>query len=69
MSAGISGTAWSSAAHRNDCAREREVALPRGEWIETWSGRSVRGSAAEVVVEAPLERVPVWVRSGSIVVT
>ena len=26
-----------------DEAREREVALPRGEWIETWSGRRVVG--------------------------
>jgi alpha-glucosidase (family GH31 glycosyl hydrolase) len=51
-----------------DEAREREVALPRGEWIETWSGRRVPGGS-EVVVEAPLERIPVWVRSGSIVVT
>ena len=51
-----------------DEAREREVALPRGEWIETWSGRGVVGGG-EVVVEAPLERIPVWVRSGSIVVT
>jgi alpha-glucosidase (family GH31 glycosyl hydrolase) len=49
-------------------AREREVALPRGEWIETWSGSSVRGGA-ETVVDAPLERIPVWVRAGSIVVT
>jgi alpha-glucosidase (family GH31 glycosyl hydrolase) len=51
-----------------DEAREREVALPRGEWIETWSGRRVVGGG-EVVVEAPLERIPVWVRAGSIVVT
>ncbi len=49
-------------------AREREVSLPRGEWIETWSGRAVRG-AADVVVPAPVERIPVWVRAGSIVVT
>jgi alpha-glucosidase (family GH31 glycosyl hydrolase) len=49
-------------------AREREVALPRGEWIETWSGSSVRGGA-ETVVDAPLERIPVWVRAGSIVAT
>ena len=28
-----------------DHAREREVALPRGDWIETWSGRQVRGAA------------------------
>ena len=51
-----------------DEAREREVALPRGEWIETWSGRRVAGGG-EVVVDAPLERIPVWVRAGSIVVT
>ena len=49
-------------------AREREVSLPRGEWIETWSGDRIRGGS-EIVVEAPLERIPVWVRAGSIVVT
>jgi alpha-glucosidase (family GH31 glycosyl hydrolase) len=52
----------------DDNAREREVALPRGEWIETWSRTLVRGGG-ETVVEAPLERIPVWVRAGSIVVT
>ena len=51
-----------------DAAREREAALPRGDWIETWSGAFVRGGG-ETVVEAPLERIPVWVRAGSIVVT
>jgi alpha-glucosidase (family GH31 glycosyl hydrolase) len=49
-------------------ALEREVALPRGEWIETWSGRHVHGGG-EVVVDAPLYRIPVWVRAGSVVVT
>ena len=52
----------------DDEAREREVALPRGEWIETWSAARV-SEAREVVVQAPLERIPVWVRAGSIVVT
>ncbi len=52
----------------DDEAREREVVLPRGEWIETWSGSHVQGGS-EVVVDAPLERIPVWVRAGSIVVT
>jgi alpha-glucosidase (family GH31 glycosyl hydrolase) len=52
-----------------DEAREREVALPRGDWIETWSGRRVRGGGSDIVVEAPLERIPVWVRAGAIVVT
>ena len=52
----------------DDGAREREVALPHGEWIETWSGATVRGGR-ELIVEAPLERIPVWVRAGSIVTT
>ena len=52
----------------DDGAREREVALPRGDWIETWSGLRVSGGG-EVLVAAPLERIPVWVRAGSIVVT
>ncbi|MBV9839561.1 MAG: glycoside hydrolase family 31 protein [Solirubrobacterales bacterium] len=49
-------------------AREREVSLPRGDWIESWSAQPVRGGG-EVVVPAPLERIPVWVRAGSIVVS
>ncbi len=49
-------------------AREREVGLPRGDWVETWSEQTVRGGG-ESIVPAPLERVPVWVRAGSIVVT
>jgi alpha-glucosidase (family GH31 glycosyl hydrolase) len=49
-------------------AREREVTLPRGDWIETWSGGLVPGGS-EAMVEAPLHLVPVWVRAGSIVVT
>jgi alpha-glucosidase (family GH31 glycosyl hydrolase) len=52
----------------DDRAREREVPLPCGEWIETWSGRHVHGGG-EVIVDAPLERIPVWVRAGSIIVT
>jgi alpha-glucosidase (family GH31 glycosyl hydrolase) len=49
-------------------ARSREVALPRGEWIATWSGEHVRGGG-EVQAPAPRDTIPVWVRSGSIVVT
>ena len=55
----------------DDGVRERTVPLPRGRWIATWSGEEVvaeRGDAP-VVAEAPLDRVPVWVRAGSIVVT
>ncbi len=49
-------------------ARSREVALPRGEWIEAWSGARVQGGR-EVVAPAPRSTIPVWVRRGSIVVT
>jgi alpha-glucosidase (family GH31 glycosyl hydrolase) len=52
----------------DDGAREREVVLPRGEWIETWSASRVRGGG-ETVVAAPVELIPVWVRAGAIIVT
>jgi len=46
-------------------ARAREVPLPRGDWIDFWTGAPARGGET-VVAEAPLERIPVFVRSGSI---
>ena len=49
-------------------ARSREVALPRGEWIASWSGERVHGGGA-VTAPAPLDVIPMWVRNGSIVVT
>ena len=49
-------------------AREREAALPRGDWIDAATGEPVRGGQ-EVLVAAPLHHTPVWVRRGSIVVT
>jgi alpha-glucosidase (family GH31 glycosyl hydrolase) len=52
----------------DDEAREREVPLPRGDWIETWSESHVQGGG-EIVVATPLHRIPVWVRAGSIVVS
>lgn len=48
--------------------REREVLLPRGDWVETWSRRAVTGGA-EITAPAPLSRIPVWVRRGAIIVT
>jgi alpha-glucosidase (family GH31 glycosyl hydrolase) len=49
----------------------RTVPLPEGRWVETWSGREVvaRRGDPPVPVAAPLERTPVWVRSGAIVVS
>jgi alpha-glucosidase (family GH31 glycosyl hydrolase) len=48
--------------------RERRVYLPRGRWIDWWTGESVAGGH-HAIARAPLDRIPMWVRSGSIVVT
>jgi alpha-glucosidase (family GH31 glycosyl hydrolase) len=49
-------------------ARERRVYLPRGEWLDFWTGEPVAGGN-DAIAPAPLDRIPVWVRRGSIVVT
>src|ERR671914_951092 len=51
-----------------DGAREREVSLPRGVWIDLWTGEHHTGGG-ELLAAAPVERIPVYVRSGSILVT
>jgi alpha-glucosidase (family GH31 glycosyl hydrolase) len=51
-----------------DGARERDVDLPARRWIDFWTGERVTGGR-EVVAAAPLDRIPVWVREGAIVVT
>ncbi len=52
----------------DDGAREVETVLPPGRWIETWSGAQVDGGR-QITVPAPLERIPVWVRRGALIVT
>jgi alpha-D-xyloside xylohydrolase len=51
-----------------DGAREREVSLPRGDWLDLWTGER-RPGGGELLAPAPLGRIPVHVRSGSVVVT
>ena len=46
----------------------RRCYLPRGTWLDFWTGARVAGGR-EVVVPAPLERIPAWVRAGSIIPT
>ena len=51
-------------------AREREVELPAGEWIDFWTGEEVVANRdTTVVASAPLDRIPVWVRRGALLVT
>jgi len=52
----------------DDGAREREVQLPRGDWIDAWSEQRISGGR-EVIAPAPLHQIPVWMRAGSIIVT
>jgi alpha-D-xyloside xylohydrolase len=48
-------------------ATHRTVYLPDApEWYDFWSGASVKGGQ-EVEAEAPLERIPLFIRAGSIV--
>jgi alpha-D-xyloside xylohydrolase len=46
-------------------AREREVYLPEGaSWVDAWTGKPV-GSNGWVTADAPLERIPVYLREGA----
>ena len=46
----------------------REVDLPRGDWLDFWTGEPVRGGG-EIDAPAPLSRIPLWVRRGALIVT
>lgn len=45
---------------------QRDVYLPRGEWYDFWSDRRYTGPA-DLTVDAPLDRIPIFVRGGAIV--
>jgi alpha-D-xyloside xylohydrolase len=47
-------------------AIRRQVYLPDVKWYDFWSGVPSRG-AGEITAEAPLDRLPLYVRAGSIV--
>lgn len=44
----------------------REVYLPKGTWIDFWTGRRLAGGKT-MVVDAPIERMPIHVRAGSVI--
>lgn len=44
------------------------VYLPKGEWFDFWSDRRYEGPAS-VTVDAPLDRIPLFVRGGAIIPT
>ena len=44
---------------------QRPVHLPEGDWVDYWSGARFTGPA-DLVVDAPLDRIPLYVRAGTI---
>ena len=44
---------------------QRAVYLPEGDWIDYWSGKQISGRQT-IAVDAPLDRLPLYVRSGTI---
>lgn len=49
-------------------ARSRLVSLPRGRWYSFWDDRALEGPA-QLELEAPLERLPLLVKAGTILPT
>jgi alpha-glucosidase len=47
-------------------AERRAVRLPRGRWYDTESGQAHEGPG-QVLVDAPLSRVPVFARAGAVI--
>jgi alpha-D-xyloside xylohydrolase len=47
-------------------ATEQHVYLPEGDWIDFWTGERLKGPR-NLVVDAPLEKIPVYVKSGAII--
>jgi alpha-glucosidase len=46
--------------------RQRSVAILPGTWHDVWTGQEIIGPQT-IVADAPLERIPLYVRSGSII--
>jgi alpha-D-xyloside xylohydrolase len=44
---------------------QRAVYLPGGDWVDYWSGKQISGQQT-IAVDAPLDRLPLYVRSGAI---
>lgn len=49
-----------------NAAKTRDVYLPKGVWIDFWTGQSHTGGKT-ITVEAPLSRIPIHVRAGSVI--
>lgn len=45
---------------------ERRIVLPKGRWRDFWTGEAIKG-ASEIVAPASTERIPVYVKEGSVI--
>jgi alpha-D-xyloside xylohydrolase len=43
----------------------RDVYLPTGEWVDFWTGERLEGSRWLKQAKMPLERMPIYVKSGA----
>jgi alpha-glucosidase len=48
--------------------RTRSLRLPEGQWYDYWSAKRLEGGS-KITVDAPLDRIPVFVKTGSIIPT
>lgn len=48
--------------------RTRSLRLPQGQWYDYWSAKRLEGGS-QATVEAPLDRIPIFVKAGSIIPT
>jgi alpha-glucosidase len=48
--------------------REKKVYLPEGEWYYNWNSKRYKGRG-EVIVDAPIEHIPIFIKAGAIVPT
>ncbi len=49
-----------------DAGTSRPVYLPAGDWVNYWTGSQVTGGRT-LVVDAPVETIPVYVRAGAVI--
>lgn len=49
-----------------DEGTQRAAYLPAGDWVNYWTGTKVAGGKV-VVVDAPLDTIPVWARAGAVI--
>jgi alpha-D-xyloside xylohydrolase len=49
-----------------DASTRRAVYLPKGDWVDYWTGTSVSGGKS-VVVDAAMDALPLWVKAGAVI--